>query len=199
MIKQTANTLFAPNLPIPGALRERLVARATADGLLDIAYRTIDTRIGTLLLAATTTGLVRVAFDGEGHDSVLQQLADDISPRVMLAPRQLDEAAAEIDAYLSGGRTQFGLALDLRLATGFRLQVLEHLRTIPYGRTESYAAAATGAGRPAAVRAAASACSHNPLPLVIPCHRIVRSDGSIGEYLGGASVKRDLLEMEGAA
>jgi methylated-DNA-[protein]-cysteine S-methyltransferase len=188
-----------PPAPITPQLHDRFVDRATGEGLVDVAYRTIDTRIGPLLLAASADGLVRIAFECEGFDTVLAELSDDISPRVLSAPRPLDDVARQVDAYLTGALSEFELPLDLRLARGFRRDVLQHLRTIPYGRTESYTVAARGAGRPAAVRAAASACSHNPSPLVIPCHRVVRSDGSTGDYRGGPEVKRDLLAMEAAA
>lgn len=185
--------------PIPSSLHERFVARADDEGVLDVAYTTVDSRIGPLLLAASPLGLLRVAFALEGFDTVVAELADSVSPRVLRAPRRLDDAARQVDGYLNGTVSAFDLALDLRLARGFRRDVLQHLCTIPYGRTESYTVAARGAGRPAAVRAAASACSHNPIPLVIPCHRVVRSDGSIGAYRGGAALKRELLEMESAA
>ncbi len=188
--------LFGAVPPISSQLHQRFVDRATDDGLVDVAYRTIDTRIGPLLLAASAEGLVRVAFDCEGFETVLAELADAVSPRVLSAPRRLDDAAGQIESYLAGALTRFELPVDLRLAHGFRRDVLEHLRTIRYGQTESYTVAARGAGRPAAVRAAAGACSHNPIPLVIPCHRVVRSDGSTGEYRGGPAVKRDLLAME---
>jgi len=178
---------------------KRFAERADDEGLLDVAYTTIDTRIGPLLLAASPRGLLRVAFALEGFDAVVAELADSVSPRVLRAPGRLDAAARQVDGYLDGTVAAFDLPLDLQLARGFRRDVLQHLRTIPYGRTESYTVAARAAGRPAAVRAAASACSHNPIPLVIPCHRVVRSDGSIGAYRGGAALKRDLLEMESAA
>jgi methylated-DNA-[protein]-cysteine S-methyltransferase len=183
-------------LPISSRVHDRFVARATNEGLVDVAYRTIDTRIGELLLAASPTGLMRIAFALEGFDAVLAELAELVSPRVLRAPAPLDAAARQIDEYLDGRLVRFDLPLDLRLAHGFRREVLEHLCTIPYGRTESYTEAATAAGRPAAVRAAAGACSHNPIPLVVPCHRIVRRDGSFGEYRGGPEIKRDLLQME---
>ncbi len=185
--------------PLPSHLHLRLVERATAEGLVDVAYRTVDTRIGRLLLAASPAGLVRVAFALEQFDTVLAELATAISPRVLEAPRPLDDAARQIDAYLSGELEHFDLAVDLQLVRGFRRDVLQHLCTVPYGTRESYTDAARAAGRPAAVRAAASACSHNPIPLVIPCHRVVRSDGTFGRYRGGPEIKRDLLEMEHAA
>jgi len=184
---------------IPARLHDRLVTRAIHEGLVDVAYRTLDTRIGELLLASSSAGLLRVAFALEGFDAVLAVLAEQVGPRVLRAPAPLDAAARQVDAYLNGDVVAFDLPLDLRLAHGFRRAVLEHLCTIPYGHTESYTEAARGAGRPAAVRAAASACSHNPIPLVVPCHRVVRSDGSYGQYRGGPEVKHDLLQMEGVA
>jgi methylated-DNA-[protein]-cysteine S-methyltransferase len=181
------------------ALRHRLVVAAERDGLVDVAYRVVDSPFGALLVAATAAGVVRVAFEAEGHRDVLADLAATLSPRVLESPARLDEAARQLEEYFAGRRRAFELAVDLRLARGFRRQVLEHLRTIDYGRTETYAQAAAGAGNPTAVRAAASACAHNPLPIVVPCHRIVRSDGTIGQYLAGTAVKAALLEMEAAA
>ncbi|HET7786847.1 MAG TPA: methylated-DNA--[protein]-cysteine S-methyltransferase [Myxococcales bacterium] len=180
------------------SLRLRLAARAERQGLLDVSYRTIDSPLGPLLLAATGKGLVRVAFGREDHDSVLTRLAAEVSPRILHTPRRLDKAARQLDEYFAGKRRAFTVPVDLQLARGFRHSVLLHLREIPYGRTESYTAVARAAGRPSAVRAAASACSHNPLPLVVPCHRVVRSDGTLGEYLGGPEAKRTLLAMEAA-
>jgi methylated-DNA-[protein]-cysteine S-methyltransferase len=176
--------------------RDALAESADGEGLLDLAYRTIETPIGPLLIAATDAGLVRVAFDCENHDSVLEQLAMTISPRVLRTTRRLDDVARQLDEYLTGKRQRFELTLDLRLASGFRRTVLTHLPEIRYGTTASYAALATVSGNPTAIRAAASACSHNPLPLVIPCHRIVKSDGSVGQYLGGVATKQSLLSME---
>jgi methylated-DNA-[protein]-cysteine S-methyltransferase len=181
-----------------GRLRRRLAELAEARGLLDVGYRTVDSPFGTLLLAATRDGLVRVAFSREDHDGVLARLAAEVSPRILRAPGRLDDVARQLDEYFSRRRKAFSVALDLRLARGFRRSVLGHLREIPYGSTETYAAVARGAGNPSAIRAAASACSHNPLPLVVPCHRVVRSDGSIGEYLGGPEAKQALLAMERA-
>lgn len=178
------------------AERDRLAARAQRQGLLDVSYRTIESPLGPLLLAATVDGLVRVAFSREDHDSVLSRLAADVSPRILRTPRRLDKAARQLDEYFAGRRRAFTVPVDLRLARGFRRSVLVHLRDIPYGKTESYTAVARAAGKPSAIRAAASACSHNPLPLVVPCHRVVRSDGSFGEYLGGPEAKHALLAME---
>jgi methylated-DNA-[protein]-cysteine S-methyltransferase len=180
-------------------LHQRLERNADTDGLLDVAYRTIDTPVGTLLLATTTVGLVRVAYDIEGHDAVLAGLATVVSPRILRAPARLDSVARQIDEYFAKRRTAFEVPIDLRLAEGFRRNVIEHLRDIGYGRRESYATVAAAIGHPRAVRAVGTACAHNPLPVVIPCHRVVRSDGSFGGYVGGPEAKRALLSLESAA
>jgi methylated-DNA-[protein]-cysteine S-methyltransferase len=179
-------------------LRSRLAAAAQRDGILDVAFRVIDSPVGPLLLAATEAGLVRVAYARENHDQVLQLLADRISPRILNAPARLDLAARELDEYFEGHRRSFGLPLDWRLSTGFRRTVLSHLADITYGHTASYAAVARLAGSPKAMRAVGTACATNPLPVVVPCHRVVRSDGKIGGYLGGDQAKRTLLTMEAA-
>jgi methylated-DNA-[protein]-cysteine S-methyltransferase len=178
------------------ALYRRLVVAAEAEGILDVAYRTIDSPIGSLLLAATAEGLVRVAFASEDHDEVLRRLAQRVSPRVLRAPDRLAAATRELDEYFEGRRRSFDLPVDLRLARGFRQQVLRHLPEIGYGRTASYAAVAASAGSPNAVRAVGTACANNPVPLIIPCHRVVRSDGTPGGYAGGPEIKLRLLELE---
>jgi methylated-DNA-[protein]-cysteine S-methyltransferase len=180
------------------ALRARLAGQAQRAGILDIAYRTIDTPVGELLLAATERGLIRVAYPAEDHDAVLSALADQVSPRVLYAPAPLDAAARELGEYFAGDRHAFGLSLDLQLAHGFRRTVLEHLLQIGYGSTASYGAVAAASGSPAAVRAVGTACARNPLPVVIPCHRVIRGDGSIGQYVGGTAAKRALLDLEAA-
>lgn len=177
-------------------LRARLSAEAAAEGLLDVAYCTIDTPIGSLLLAATPDGLVRIALPNEDQERVLAELAVRISPRILNAPSRFDQAAREIGEYLSRSRRSFDLAIDLRLASGFRRSVLYHLLEIGYGATASYAQVAAASGNPRAVRAVGSACATNPLPLVVPCHRVLRSDGSLGGYAGGLDLKRRLLELE---
>jgi methylated-DNA-[protein]-cysteine S-methyltransferase len=181
------------------ALLARLEQRAESDGLLDVSYTIVDSPFGPLLVAATPEGLVRVAFEREGHDAVLAELSASISPRILCSARRTEPVVRQLDEYFGRRRRHFDVVVDLRLVTGFRRTVLSHLREIAYGATATYAAVAAAAGNAPAVRAAASACSHNPLPLVIPCHRVVRSDGSIGDYLGGADAKAALLEMERAA
>ncbi len=177
-------------------LHERLVLKAHDDGLLEIAYRIVDSPVGPLLLAATNQGLLRVAFERENHDSVLEILSAKVSPRILHSPSQLDSAAQEIDEYFAGRRTYFDLSLDLQLSTGFRRTVLGHLPEISFGDTASYADVAALAGSPKAVRAVGTACATNPLPIVLPCHRVVRSDGTPGAYVGGADTKLDLLNRE---
>ena len=182
-----------------GRLHARLVTAAGDAGILDVAYRTVDTPLGVLLLAATEAGLVRVAYASEDHDRVLEQLAGRVSPRVLHAPARLDAAARELEEYFAGRRMVFDLPLDLRLSSGFRRTVLTHLPSIAFGTTASYAAVAAASGSPRAVRAVGTACATNPLPVVVPCHRVVRSDGTIGQYVGGAEAKRSLLTLEAAA
>jgi len=191
--------LFYDDSAAQERLHDRLVAAADAEGILDVAYRSIDTPVGKLLLAATDQGLVRVAYASEGHDSVLTTLAQTISPRVLNAPARLDAAAREIDEYFTGRRVSFDMPLDLRLSRGFRREVLAQLLGIGYGKTATYAWVAAAAGNPKAVRAAGSACATNPIPVVIPCHRVVRSDGTIGRYAGGSDMKKALLALEASS
>ena len=180
-------------------LHARLVVEASDAGILDVAYRIVDSPLGALLLATTDKGLVRVAYAREDHDLVLANLARTISPRLLRAPARLDLVARALEEYFVGARTRFDLSLDLRLSVGFRRTVLSHLTQIAYGTTASYAAVAAAAGNPKAVRAVGTACATNPLPLVLPCHRVVRSDGTAGQYVGGADAKQALLALEAAA
>jgi methylated-DNA-[protein]-cysteine S-methyltransferase len=180
-------------------LRDRLAQAAGAQGLLDVAYTTIDSPVGTLLLAATPRGLVRVAYDVEGHDRVLDTLTQRISPRVLRAPKRLDAAARELDEYFGGKRQVFDLPLDLSLSTGFRQLVQQHLPAIGYGQTRTYGQVAELVGNPKAVRAVGTACATNPLPLVVPCHRVLKADGTPGGYVGGPAAKMTLLRLEAAA
>jgi methylated-DNA-[protein]-cysteine S-methyltransferase len=177
-------------------LHARLLAAATDQHLLDVAYRTVDSPVGPLLLAATEQGLVRLAYASEDHDAVLQSLADRISPRMLRAPGRLEPAVRELEEYFTGNRRRFTVPLDLRLASGYRREVLRHLTGIGYGQTMTYAAVAAATEHPRAVRAVGSACATNPIPVLVPCHRVLRSDGSLGGYLGGLSVKQSLLDLE---
>lgn len=181
------------------ALHDRLEHTAGEAGLLDVAYTTVATPVGALLLAATERGLVRVAYEREDHDRVLDTLATKVSSRVLRAPRRLDPAARELDEYFAGTRTAFDLPLDYSLSTGFRRLVQRQLPRIAYGHTQSYREVAEAVGNPKAVRAVGTACATNPLPVVVPCHRVLRTDGTLGGYVGGPDVKTALLTLENAA
>lgn len=187
-----------PEVPLP-RLRATLAERAAAHGLLDVAYRRLDTELGALLLAATPAGLVSVTFDGDHPDATLDRLAVALSPRVLEAPARLDDAARGLEQLIVGRNRRFEGALDLTLARGFGRRVVEQLQQIPYGETRSYGEVARAVGSPGAVRAVGTACRRNPLPIAIPCHRVVRSDGALGQYAGGVEAKRVLLDVEAAA
>jgi methylated-DNA-[protein]-cysteine S-methyltransferase len=196
------NDLLGLTTPSTGdlaALHARLEREAERAGVLDVAYTTIDTPVGPLLLAATERGLVRVAYEREGHDRVLDTLAARLSPRVLRAPKRLDTARRELDEYFAGGRTAFDLPLDFALSGGFRETVQRRLTQIAYGHTLSYKDVATVVGNPRAVRAVGTACATNPLPVVVPCHRVLRADGGLGGYIGGLDAKTALLTLEKAA
>lgn len=198
--RSAAEAEWASSFPVPSdhltALRHRLARRAEAEGDLDIAYCTVDSPIGPLLLAATDQGLLRLAFAGEGFDDVLQVLADRVSARILAAPSRTDPVARQLDEYFAGRRRAFDVRLDRRLSAGFRAAVQRLLPGIDYGHTVSYAEMAERAGSPRAVRAVGTACATNPLPIVVPCHRVLRADGSLGGYLGGPDSKRYLLALE---
>nr|WP_245836375.1 methylated-DNA--[protein]-cysteine S-methyltransferase [Microbacterium agarici] len=179
-------------------LHDQLASRAEADDVLDVAYATADSPLGTLLVAATPAGLVRIAFEVQGFDDVLTTLSERISPRILEAPARLDDTRRELDEYFAGRRTDFDLPLDRALSRGFRRQVHEHLPHIAYGATQTYADVAREVGSPRAVRAVGTACAVNPLPIVVPCHRVLRSDGSTGGYAGGPEAKSRLLQLERA-
>jgi methylated-DNA-[protein]-cysteine S-methyltransferase len=179
-------------------LHARLAAAADTHDVLDVAYRTVDSPVGSLLIAATPAGLVRVAFSSEGHDAVLQNLSDRISSRLLRAPARLDAVARQIDEYFAGRRHTFDVPLDWQLSKGFRRTVLGHLAVdVDYGTTASYGTLARLSGSPKAVRAVGTACATNPIPIVVPCHRAIRADGTLGGYRGGPAAKRALLNLEG--
>jgi methylated-DNA-[protein]-cysteine S-methyltransferase len=180
-------------------IRRRLHEAAEIEGLIDIAVERHDSPLGTLLVAATGTGLVRVGLPSEGEETVLSDLANRVAPRVLIAPRaSLGDARRQLDEYFERRRRNFDIDLDWRLAQGFRRDVLEATARIPYGQTGTYTSVATAAGSAKAVRAAGTALARNPVPIVVPCHRVLRSDGGLGNYLGGADAKAQLLELEGA-
>ena len=178
---------------------EALATRAADEGLLDVAYATLDSPVGELVVAATDRGLVRIGLPGEPLDSVLSQLADGVSPRVLSYPRRLDEARRELDQYFAGRREHFELAVDWRLShPGFYRRVLRETGKVPFGEMITSGQAAKRAGSPRGFRAAGTALGANPVPIVVPCHRVVRTGGDIGNYGGGPEMKRFLLELENA-
>jgi methylated-DNA-[protein]-cysteine S-methyltransferase len=181
---------------------DRLLAafaeRAAREDLLDVAYASADSPIGRLILAATPAGVLRVGFESEGQSQILAELTRRVSPRVLRAPAPLEEARRQLSGYFEGTRQQFELPLDWRLSAGFRRRVLAATSQVTYGETQTYREVATAAGSPNAVRAAGSALACNPLPIIIPCHRVVRSDGALGGYRGGRDAKQVLLAHEQA-
>jgi methylated-DNA-[protein]-cysteine S-methyltransferase len=181
------------------AARSRFAARAVGAGLVDLAYEDHETPLGPLRLGATDAGIVRVVLPAEDADEVLGRLAEAVSVRVLRASTpHLTTARRELDEYFARERTAFHVPLDHRLSRAFRLDVLRATAAIPYGRTDSYKGVATAAGSPGAVRAAGTALATNPLPVLVPCHRVVKSDGGLGRYLGGIPMKSALLTLEGA-
>ena len=171
-----------------------------AAGLLDVAYATLDSPVGTLLLASTPAGLVRLAYvDHADQESVLADLAARVSPRVLAVPRRLDEPRRELDEYFAGRRKQFELPIDWSLTRGFARRVLEATALIPFGSVSSYKQVAAEAGSPRGSRAAGNALGSNPLPIVVPCHRVLHADGGLGGYTGGLERKLVLLRVEGVA
>jgi methylated-DNA-[protein]-cysteine S-methyltransferase len=179
------------------ATPQRFADRAAEEGLLDVAYTTTDSPFGPLLLATTPRGLVRVGLPNQDADQLLEDLAERVSPRVLEAPAQLDEARRELDRYFEGRLERFDLPLDWQLSKDFRRRVLRAIYRIPYGQTRSYTEMATSAGNERAVRAAGTACGSNPIPLVVPCHRVLRTGGALGGYGGGLPMKEALLKLEG--
>ena len=176
---------------------ERLTDRAAAEGLLDVAYATADSPFGPLLMATTPRGLVKISLPDYDPDETLEDLATKISPRVLEAPARLDEARRQLALYFEGRLTEFDLTLDWQLSKGFRRRALRAIDRIPYGKTRSYTEIAASAGNQRAVRAAGTACGSNPIPIVVPCHRVLRSGGALGGYGGGLPMKEALLQMEG--
>jgi methylated-DNA-[protein]-cysteine S-methyltransferase len=183
--------------PTPDHLPDFSEAAAAA-GLLDVAYATLDSPVGPLLVAATPRGLVRLAYiDYADEDAVLEHLATHVSPRIVAAPRRVDEPRRELEEYFAGARRSFDIPLDWRLVRGFARRVLQATSQIPYGATATYKQMAAQAGSPRASRAAGNALGSNPIPIVVPCHRILHSGGGLGGYTGGLEKKRLLLGVEG--
>lgn len=185
----------------PPELLDRLLARAAQDGLLDVAYARVDSPVGSLIAARTPRGLVRLAYEqfNGGEDAVVTDLATRLSPRVLESPAQLDDIRRELDEYFAGRRDQFDIPIDFGLVrTDFGRRVLQATARIPFGATSTYAQVAGGAGNAAAVRAAGTALGRNPVPIIVPCHRVLRTGGALGGYTGGVEKKALLLELEGA-
>ena len=179
-------------------LAGRFAAAAEDEGLLDVAFAVVDSPLGPLVAAETRRGLVRLAYGAdENLDSVVQDLAARVSPRVLEAPARLDRVRRELDEYFEGRRRGFDVPLDFSLTQGFTQRVLKATSRIPFGETRTYLDMAVAAGSPRAVRAAGNALGHNPIPIVVPCHRILRTGGGIGGYTGGLEKKRALLALEG--
>jgi methylated-DNA-[protein]-cysteine S-methyltransferase len=175
-----------------------LAPAAAAAGLLDVAYATLDSPVGTLLLAATGRGLVRLAYidDDREEGAVLEALATKVSPRVLAAPRRLDQPRRELEQYFAGARRRFETPLDWRLTAGFGRRVLRATARIPFGSHSTYMQVATQAGSPRASRAAGNALGANPIPIIVPCHRVLHTTGGLGGYTGGLERKRLLLGIE---
>ncbi len=175
----------------------RFAERAAAEGLLDVAYTTTESPFGDLLLASTRRGLVRVGLPSQDADLLLEDLASRVSPRVLEAPERFEQARRQLELYFAGRLRSFELALDWRLSKDFRRRALRAVARIPYGKTRTYLELARSAGNERAVRAAGSACATNPIPIIVPCHRVLRSGGGLGGYGGGLPMKRALLSIEG--
>ena len=184
--------------PLATELAARFAERAADEGLLDVAYATTDSPFGRILLASTPRGLVSLGLPNQDEESFLSRLAEQVSPRVLEAPARLDEARRELDLYFEGRLDQFDLPLDWQLSHGFRRKVLRQTARIPYGQTRSYKEMAERAGSARAVRAAGSALGSNPIPIVVPCHRVLRTGGALGGYGGGLPMKEALLRLEGS-
>jgi methylated-DNA-[protein]-cysteine S-methyltransferase len=181
-----------------------LLARAEGEGLVDVAYAEVDSPFGKLLVAGTDHGLIKVALphrkDGSTRDweEALDEIATAVSPRILEAPARLDDARRQLDDYFEGRRRKFELPLDFRLTHGFQGKAIKQIARIPYGKTLTYGELAAKAGNPRAFRAAGTACGANPLPPIVPCHRVLPAGGGVGSYGGGPEMKRALLELEGA-
>jgi methylated-DNA-[protein]-cysteine S-methyltransferase len=183
----------------------RFLARAEEEGLLDVAYGSVESPLGELLVAVTPRGLLRISYDPSRNDAVLEQISERVSPRVLEDPARLDEVRRELDEYFEGRRRQFDLRLDWSLTKGFVQKILRATAALDYGQLATYKQMAEAAGSPRATRAAGNALGSNPIPIVVPCHRIVRTGGkvggyggSLGPYIGGPGIKERLLALEGA-
>lgn len=201
---EDVETLLHRAIPMPDtaweAARARFASRAAASGLVDVSYEDHDTPLGTVRINATELGIVRLILPAEDPDAELQDLADRISPRILrTSTAAITATRRELDEYFAGQRRAFDVPLDWTMSKAFRREVLRATAAIPYGQTSSYRHVATAAGSPNAVRAAGSALANNPIPILVPCHRVLRSDGALGQYRGGAAAKEQLLTLERTA
>ena len=179
------------------ALRAALARRAADEGLLDVAFGTYESPLGSLMLMVTPLGLIRLSYPGESIDDQLQDVADRVSPRILEAPERTDLVRRQLDAYFAGRRRAFDVPIDWRLVRGFAGDVLRATARIPFGGVSSYREIAAAAGSPNAYRAAGNALGSNPVPIVVPCHRVLHAGGGLGGYTGGLERKRYLLHLEG--
>jgi methylated-DNA-[protein]-cysteine S-methyltransferase len=177
----------------------RFVEAAAESGALDVAYASVDSPFGRLLVAASTRGLLRLAYPDEPVDALMAELAEEVSPRILEAPGRLDPLRRQLDEYFAGSRRRFEFPIDWRLVHGFGRDVLRVTAHIPYGKVSTYGDVAVRTGRPKASRAVGNALGANPMPIVIPCHRVVRTGGGLGGYTGGVQRKERLLQLEGGA
>jgi methylated-DNA-[protein]-cysteine S-methyltransferase len=192
---ETALRQAAATLPSAPAVD---LQRVAGEGLLDVAYATVDSPLGPLVVAATPRGLVRLAYTGSRDEGeVVEDLADRLSPRILEAPERLDDVRRQLDEYFEGRRAGFEVPIDWSLTHGFTGKVLRQTARIGYGKTSTYAEVAGRAGSPRAVRAAGNALGSNPIPVVVPCHRVLRTGGALGGYTGGVERKEFLLRLEG--
>jgi methylated-DNA-[protein]-cysteine S-methyltransferase len=180
------------------ALTMRMAQRADKAGLLDVAYAETDSPIGELIVFVTPRGLLRVKYADEPIEGVLAEVAARVSPRILRAPSRTDEARRELDAYFALRRRDFDLPIDWSLVRGFAAGILRQTARIPFGKVRSYGQVAAEAGSPRAARAAGNALGSNPIPIVVPCHRVLHADGGLGGYSGGLDRKRYLLALEGS-
>lgn len=195
-LKNAAGAATAGSLDL-GALSAAVGRRAAAEGLLDLAYAEVDSPLGRLLAVATPRGLVHLGYPNRPVDAQLEELAERISPRIVETPAELDPVRRQLDQYFAGHRRDFELDLDWQLSSGFARAVLERTAAIPFGETRTYGEMAAAAGSPRAFRAAGTALGSNSIPIVVPCHRVLRAGGGLGGYGGGLDVKRELLTLEG--
>jgi methylated-DNA-[protein]-cysteine S-methyltransferase len=197
MIENTLKT-GPTGLDVAAAVR-RATDRAQAEGAVDVAYTEVDSPLGTLVAATTDHGLVRLAYEewGGGLDAVLDHLAAHVSPRIVEAPSRLDDLRRQLDDYFAGRRQGFEVPIDWSLSRGFTRRILQAIDAIPFGSVSNYREVAAAAGNVKATRAAGNACGANPIPIVVPCHRVLRTGGGLGGYTGGTEKKEALLRLEG--